>query len=80
MYKVYAFDQPAELGGKESYIGDLVLEGALHSSKWGDEKLFFRHQNMEDDLKLKPTWEKYTEKFYKPWFQNLAAKCPFGHS
>jgi hypothetical protein len=78
LYKVYAMDQPAELGGKETYIGDLVLDGALHSSKWGDEKLFFRHQNMKDDLKIQPTWEKYTEKFYKPWFQNLSAKCPFG--
>ena len=80
LYKVYAMDQPAELGGKESYIGDLVLDGALHSSKWGDESLFFRHQNMKDDLKLQPSWEKYTDKFFKLPFTNLAEKCPFGYS
>jgi len=37
----------------------------MTKSKWGDEQLFFRHQKMNDDIKLKPEWEKYT------------AKCPF---
>jgi len=84
LYKVYAMDQPKELGGKESLIGDLVLDGSLVSSKWGDDKLFFRHQYMDDDLKLQPTWEKYTDKYWKNPFakclSHLAAKCPFGYS
>lgn len=37
LYKVYAMDKPKELGGKETLIGDLVLDGSLVSSKWGDE-------------------------------------------
>lgn len=73
-------DKPKELGGKETLIGDLVLDGSLISSKWGDEKLFFRHQKMDDDLKIEPSWEKYTDKFWKLPFTNLAAKCPFGYS
>jgi len=38
-----AWDAPKELGGKEEHIGDLVLEGSLVSSLFGDESLFFRH-------------------------------------
>jgi len=53
------------MGGTETMIGTLQLDGTLTRSKWGDEKLFFRHQLNDDDLKLKPEWEKYTP------------KCPF---
>lgn len=73
LYKVYARDQPVELGGSETYIGDLVLEGGLVKSKWADEKLFFRHQKMDDDLKEHQDWDQYEEK-YKKW------KCPFFNS
>ena len=43
IFKLYALDKPAELGGVESYIGDLVLDGTFTTSKWADENLFFRH-------------------------------------
>ena len=33
------------------------------TSFWGDDHMFFRHQRMEDDLKLRPEWEPYTPKF-----------------
>jgi len=65
LYDVYALDKPTEMGGKETMIGTLQLDGQLTRSKWGDEQLFFRHQLNDDDLKIKPEWEKYT------------AKCPF---
>ena len=32
------------------------------TSYWGDEHMFFRHQKMDDDLKLRPEWEPYTPK------------------
>ena len=68
LYKVYAMDQPKELGGKETYIGDIVMEGTLVSSVYGDEQLFFRHQKMDDDVKLEPSWGKYLKGFYHwPW-------------
>lgn len=65
LYDVYAMDKPKEMGGKETMIGTLQLDGGLTKSKWGDEQLFFRHQLEDDDLKIKPEWDKYT------------AKCPF---
>jgi len=30
------------------------------TSYWGDEHMFFRHQRMDDDLKLRPEWVPYT--------------------
>jgi hypothetical protein len=32
LYKLYARDKPVELGGVETYIGDLVLDGTLTRS------------------------------------------------
>ena len=59
----WARSAPEELGGQESHIADLVLTSELTTSLWGDQHLFFRHQNMEDDLGLRPDWEQYTEKW-----------------
>lgn len=53
LYNVYAYDGPKEMGGKEALIGKLQLDGKLVTSKWGDENLFFRHQNVRDDFKLR---------------------------
>merc|ERR1712168_517106 len=52
-----------EVGGVETHIGDLVLTGAITTSMWGDKNLFFRHQDMADDVALKPEWEEYLDKF-----------------
>ena len=43
LYDIYAMDQPAELGGVESYIGQLVSASEFTSSNWGDEHLYIRH-------------------------------------
>lgn len=43
LYQVYGMDAPAELGGKEHYIGDLITTSAMTSSNWGDAHLFYRH-------------------------------------
>lgn len=43
LYNVYAMSGPKETGGKEFMIGTLTLDGKMVKSKWGDEKLFFRH-------------------------------------
>ena len=50
-------DKPKELGGKETMIGTLQLKGGLIASKWADENLFFRHQYMDEDLKLHGEWD-----------------------
>ena len=59
----WARSAPEELGGEESHIADLVLTSELTTSLWGDKHLFFRHQDMADDLGLRPEWEQYTEKW-----------------
>ena len=50
IYDVYAYDKPPPLGGVETMIGSLKLNGSLTTSKWGDQNLFFKHQNIAEDL------------------------------
>jgi len=62
LYQVYALDQP---NGSEELIGSIKLKSKLVTSNWGDKGLFFRHQDMREDLALRPEWEAATDK-YKP--------------
>eukprot|EP00091_Calanus_sinicus_P018456 TRINITY_DN4220_c0_g1_i2.p1 TRINITY_DN4220_c0_g1~~TRINITY_DN4220_c0_g1_i2.p1 ORF type:complete len:357 (-),score=107.20 TRINITY_DN4220_c0_g1_i2:86-1156(-) len=71
LYKVWALDQPTELGGTEKHIADLVLVSDMITSLWGDQHLFFRHQDMVEDSAIKPEWEEYLETFGLP-----SAGCP----
>lgn len=73
LWHVYALDKPVELGGQEQQIGDLVLRSKMTTSKWGDQHLFFRHQNMIEDLAIHPEWEEYTESFHTP---GSSQSCP----
>jgi len=72
LYQVYAMDKPEHAGGTESLIGVLQLNGGLTTSKWADENLFFRHQLMNDDIKMVPSWAQYMPLF------SLSGKCPAG--
>ena len=63
LYKVYAMDAPTELGGTETHIADMILTSKLTTSLWGDQHLFFRHQNMQDDVDIKPEWDQYMDKW-----------------
>ena len=60
LFSIYAMDQPVELGGKDQLIGSFVTNSSLVTSYWGDEHMYFRHQRMDDDLKIRPEWEPYT--------------------
>ena len=71
LYKVWAWDKPQKLGGKESYIGDLVMDGKFTTSKFGDEDLFFRHQKTNEDLVIHPEWTPYKA------VGSEGKKCPF---
>merc|ERR1711970_383676 len=74
LYEVYAMDQPEELGGTEKHIANLVLESEMTTSMWGDKHLYFRHQDMWDDIDLIPEWYDYTDTF------GLGlSRCPFKH-
>ena len=63
LFNVYAWDQPEELGGTESLIAEFITASTMVTSNYGDEYLYFRHQLMDDDLKLRPEWEPYTPVF-----------------
>ena len=55
-------DAPEELGGTETKIAEIVTASELTTSNWGDEKMYFRHTRMENDLTFHPEWEPYTPK------------------
>jgi hypothetical protein len=64
LYQVFALNAPEELGGSEQMIGELVLTSKLVTSQWGDTGLFFRHQDMAEDLRRRPwTWNDATPQF-----------------
>jgi len=63
LYEVWALDQPVELGGTEKHIADLVLVSEMVTSLWGDKHLYFRHQDMAEDVQIHPDWEEYLDKF-----------------
>jgi len=60
LYQVFAMDKPPQMEGVEMHIGNLVTRSNMMTSWWGDRKLFFRHQDMAEDLKIRPEWKKFT--------------------
>ena len=48
-------------------LGDVVTTGNCLSTKFGDTKLFFKHQWIEDDVALKPEW---TDAYFNECFCN----------
>jgi hypothetical protein len=60
LYDVYAVDQP---NGEAKLIGSLRTKSDFITSRVGDEKLFFRHNYMDEDLQSHPEWEKDTPKW-----------------
>jgi len=66
LYEVWALDNPVELGGEEQHIADLVLVSDMVTSLWGDQHLFFRHQDMAEDVEIHPEWEEFLDKFGIP--------------
>ena len=86
LYTVYAMDAPKELGGTETKIAEVVTASELTTSNWGDEKMYFRHERMEDDLAIHPEWEPYTPKYggifnleQQCLQQTTESTCPFAH-
>jgi len=63
IYTVYAMDKPEEQGGQEARVAELIATSTIVPSKWGDQHLFFRHQDMAEDLRLRPEWNEDTPQF-----------------
>merc|ERR1711997_333898 len=56
LYSVVAHASPDDEAGTE--LGKLVTADKCHLSQYGDEKLFFQHQRIEEDIQARPEWEK----------------------
>jgi len=54
LFEVFALSSP---GSERRNIGNITLRSHLAgASSFGDERLFFKHQRMEDDFNLHPEW------------------------
>jgi len=53
LFDVYATQNP---GDERKLIGHLDLTGNFAMSDFGDRNLFFMHQPVEDDFRLRPDW------------------------
>ena len=55
LYTVVAYQSPDDSAGVT--LGDLVVsDDCVGGSSFGDTKLFFKHQWIEDDVALRPQW------------------------
>lgn len=68
LFRVYGLPAP---GAERVYIGKITATSKFIKSKYGDEKVFFKHQRMIDDFGLKPSWLESETR------QLRASKCPF---
>mmetsp|Transcript_18401 Transcript_18401/g.43179 ORF Transcript_18401/g.43179 Transcript_18401/m.43179 type:complete len:407 (-) Transcript_18401:152-1372(-) len=57
LFDVYTYSSPsAHKAGKRDKFGSLTTTTQCVQSLFGDEKLFFRHQRMEEDFVWRPEW------------------------
>ena len=54
LFTIKAHQSPDDIDG--IVLGDIVTNDKCTSSLYGDTKLFFKHQSIEDDAALKPEW------------------------
>ena len=62
IFEVFGWTAPEKLDGELIKIADIKLRSALHTSEFGDNRLFFRHQSIAKDRKFWPReWRKLRE-------------------
>ena len=55
LYSFITHANPDDAEGTE--LAKMVVVDGCFPSKYGDEKLFFRHMDIEEDIALRPEWE-----------------------
>lgn len=70
--KLYDITAYTSKGGLPMHIGAMVLNGTCVNSKFGDEHLFFRHQLIEEDWVVNPS--------YMPGQTEMQTLCGGGQS
>ena len=56
LYKVHAMAEP---DSPKVHIGDLTITSELVSSYFGDRYLFFKHQDIQEDIVFRPEWKSH---------------------
>lgn len=56
LYTIYGMKDPKDTKGVE--LGTIVTTDECVTSLYGDTKLFFKHQGIDEDAKLMPKWAK----------------------
>ncbi|KAL4497161.1 hypothetical protein ABPG72_019481 [Tetrahymena utriculariae] len=72
--EVLAMDDPAT--GCLKKLGTLITTSEFTTSKFGDENLFFQHQNYVNDIELHQQWSDYSPQF--SFFGSNEPKKPEG--
>ena len=65
IYKLIAHLHPWDSSG--IILGDIRIKDKCVTSYYGDTKLFFKHQFIEEDVKLRPQW---AEAYFKDCYCN----------
>ena len=72
IYEVHALTAPVDFGGELIKIADVKLLTDLHTSRWADENLYFRHKSVYWDMKY---WENSWKDHERSWnFHKMNAK------
>jgi hypothetical protein len=66
LYSVHAIAEP---NSAPVLIGNLVLQSNPTTSYFGDKYMFFKHQDMQEDVKLRPEWKSH--------LLTSSSGCPF---
>lgn len=63
LFEVGYFSDPKESqsGAPATILGTMVTDGPCVNSKFGDERLFFKHQLIEEDWAAEPYWMGYLD-------------------
>ena len=86
LFKVFAYETPLhkKSGSRGRLIGRVVLTSKIHTSLWGDETLFFKHQRIDDDLQVFSWWKDYLQTWPEGRLDETGLidtppeqKCPF---
>jgi len=64
LYHLLAVPEP---NASAIYIGDIIMTSQFTTSYWGDKYMFFKHENMQDDLNYRPDWTADVPVTICPW-------------
>lgn len=77
VWKVYGWDAPKDMGGREHLVGSLVTASETVKSQYSDDMLLFRHQRAEEDIKLRPEWTNSYPKYVGPLGNEMSEGCEY---